>query len=130
MRTYATASLYLKVRKLLINMQLLNFSMISLLILEVSWRNPFQKLLHPFDTFFKSPASSSLSLHYTHPQEVYKGISNLENKSSAGVDCIPVSIMKVAATYISESIAKIINASLRAGIFSDSLKVSQNLSNL
>ena len=67
----------------------------------------------------------SFSLYLCDPHEIFQIISKLPNKNSSGFDSIPMHIMKIAASYISEPISEIINKSFSSGIFPDVLKIAK-----
>lgn len=68
---------------------------------------------------------SSFFFHPTTPNEVSKIILNLKNKSSTGVDEIPVKLLKYANEAISIPFAHFINLSLELGQFPDELKIGK-----
>jgi hypothetical protein len=64
-------------------------------------------------------------LYPTCAAEVIEIVSNFKNKWSAGVDSIPINIVKASIVYIAEPISKIINSSFTTGIFPDRLKIAK-----
>src|ERR1700721_1741821 len=57
--------------------------------------------------------------------EVVSIVSDLQSKVSAGVYCIPTSIMKSSIIYIAEPISKIVNQSFQKGTCPDKLKIAK-----
>jgi len=57
--------------------------------------------------------------------EIMSVVSSLQNKSSAGYDSIPADIMKSYILHIAEPMAKLINCSIRTGIFPDKFKIAK-----
>lgn len=78
-----------------------------------------------FSEYMHSQSLDSFSLYLTDANEIIQIVSNFQNKSSAGVDAIPINIMKESICYIAEPISNIINSSLITGIFPDSLKIGK-----
>jgi len=67
----------------------------------------------------------TLFLLSTDRWEVYGILSNLPNKFSAGLDKIPVLILKRAAEFVCEPLTNIINECLFTGVFPLSLKMAK-----
>ena len=57
--------------------------------------------------------------------EIIKIVSSLENKSSSGIDEIPIKIMKSTIFSIAGPLTAIINCSLQTGCFPDALKIAK-----
>ena len=72
--------------------------------------------------FLPSSNQNSILLHETDKTEVSQIIKKLQNKYSAGLDGIPINIIKFASNFVSEPLSKIINCSLINGIFPQNLK--------
>ena len=66
-----------------------------------------------------------MSLYSTDEYEIIKIVSQFKNKCSCGYDEIPVHIMKSTITSIAGPICKIINSSIKNGIFPDLLKIAK-----
>ena len=64
-------------------------------------------------------------LFETNAEEVAKIITNLENKKSTGHDDITVKFIKISSIYISELLARVINISIKTGIYPDQLKIAK-----
>jgi len=52
-------------------------------------------------------------------------VSNFDDKSSFGVDGIPVNILKRSIVYISEPLSVIVYCSIQTGVFPDELKIAR-----
>ena len=70
-------------------------------------------------------ANQSMFLFETNAEEVAKIITNLENKKSTGHDDITVKFIKISSIYISELLARVINISIKTGIYPDQLKIAK-----
>lgn len=64
----------------------------------------------------------SLFMHPVDDREIFRIIMNLPNKFSAGVDEIPIFLLKHVAEFISTPLSIIINECLIEGIFPEELK--------
>jgi endonuclease/exonuclease/phosphatase (EEP) superfamily protein YafD len=64
-------------------------------------------------------------LNDTTENEVLNIINGLKNTTSTGIDGIPTAIMKTCKENIAPVLTKIINQSMREGVFPDSLKISK-----
>ena len=73
------------------------------------------------DYITNSPPSS-LALFPTTPYEIVSVASSLSNKTSAGIDEIPLNILKSSIIYISVPLSHLINSSIATGIFPKALK--------
>lgn len=73
----------------------------------------------PVSDLFQHP---TIFLDPIDEREVFRLLMSLPNKFSAGLDEIPVKILKHVAHFISEPLADIINESFTTGTFPDSLK--------
>ena len=78
-----------------------------------------------FSDYLKTPNLSSFVLLPVDAAEVVSIVSDLQSKWSAGVDCIPTSIMKSSIIYIAEPISKIVNQSFQKGTCPDKLKIAK-----
>jgi hypothetical protein len=78
-----------------------------------------------YSDYLKSPIVDSFVLYDTNSVEVINIVSDFKNKWSAGVDTIPVNIVKASIINIAEPIACLINKSFHSGIFPDNLKVAK-----
>ena len=67
----------------------------------------------------------SFVLFPTDSTEVMNIVNCLKNKSSSGVDDIPVTILKSSIFHIAKPLAAIINCSLSTGVFPDTLKIAR-----
>ena len=80
-----------------------------------------------FSKYMGQRANQSMFLFETDAEEVAKIINNLENKKSTGHDDITVKFIKISSTYISELLARVINISIKTGIYPDQLKIAKIL---
>ena len=78
-----------------------------------------------FSSYLSGSFLNSFAFNYTNVYEVLNIVSCLKYKTSAGFDCIPVSIMKASISCIVEPLVNIINSSFRCGIFPDQLKIAK-----
>ena len=78
-----------------------------------------------FSHYMNVQSSNSFSLFLTNADEIVQIVSSFQNKNSAGIDGIPISIMKESIHYIAEPISNIINSSFRSGVFPDCLKIGK-----
>ena len=78
-----------------------------------------------FSDYFKKSYINSFALYPADPIEIVNIVSCLKNKSSFGVDDIPVTILKSSIFYIAEPLAEIVNCSLSTGNFPDTLKIAR-----
>jgi hypothetical protein len=70
-------------------------------------------------------ALHSLFLYPTDQHEIIKIINSFENKFSAGLDGVPMPVLKVAAPFIATPLSDIINSSFTSGLFPTALKFSR-----
>ena len=70
-----------------------------------------------FGSYLNSSTLGSFVLHDTTANEIINIVNEFENKHSASVDDIPVSIMKASIAYVAEPISRIINSTFHYGIF-------------
>ena len=78
-----------------------------------------------FSAFLNASTCNSFSFFPTDADEVIRIVSELKNKWSAGVDNIPVNIMKTSILHIAEPISRLINSSFSNGIFPNCLKIAK-----
>ena len=78
-----------------------------------------------FSDYLKKSYVNSFVLYPTDPIEIVNIVSCLKNKSSSGVDDIPVTILKSSILYIAKPLAEIVNCSLKTGNFPDTLKIAR-----
>ena len=78
-----------------------------------------------FLKYMGQSANQSMFLFETNAEEVAKIITNLENKKSTGHDDITVKFIKISSIYISELLARVINISIKTGIYPDQLKIAK-----
>lgn len=78
-----------------------------------------------FSYYLKPGQPGSFSLFPTDASEIIQIVSDLQNKSSAGFDDIPVNIMKASISCIAEPISQIINSTFENGTFPDDLKIAK-----
>lgn len=72
-----------------------------------------------------SMPSISFSFSEVTEKEVEKAVLSFENKLSAGIDEIPISIVKQSITFIKKPLTHLINSSLISGYFPPKLKISK-----
>ena len=78
-----------------------------------------------FSSYLSNSPMNSLSLFLTDSHEVINVVNCLNNKTSYGVDDIPVIIVKKCISAIANPMAALINCSFRTGRFPDSLKIAK-----
>src|ERR1043165_1074748 len=80
-----------------------------------------------FSTFLDGKLSplNSFVLYPIDASEIVKIVNEFQDKSSYGIDCIPVSIIKDCIALIAEPLSALINCSFRAGCVPDSLKIAK-----
>jgi len=69
--------------------------------------------------------ADSFAFHFSDPNEIIDIVGQLADKSSFGVDNIPVSLNKQCITDIAEPLSFIINCSFRTGCFPSELKIAK-----
>lgn len=67
----------------------------------------------------------TIFLNPVNSQEIFNILMNLPNKHSAGLDDIPVFLLKRIASFICTPLAALINVSFSSGVFPSALKVAK-----
>jgi len=75
-----------------------------------------------FTDFLPPSSQNSMALHLTDKYEVLNIINGLKNKTSFGLDEIPINIIKFAKDFIAQPLSDLINCSFNTGIFPNNLK--------
>src|ERR1043165_2096884 len=78
-----------------------------------------------FSSYLNNSNMDSFALFLTDATEVIEIVYNLKDKSSYGVDGIPVNIMKKCITQIAEPLSFIIKCSFRTGCIPNQLKIAK-----
>ena len=78
-----------------------------------------------FTSYLRESYVNSFSLYLTDACEIRAIVDKFDNKSSFGVDNIPVSVMKSVIDVIAEPISALVNCSFSTGVVPDPLKIAK-----
>ena len=78
-----------------------------------------------FSKYLKNPKVNSCAFYPTDAMEIIQIVSNFKNKTSYGIDEIPVHIVKSCIPGIAAPLSSIINCSLQTGHFPSPLKIAK-----
>lgn len=87
---------------------------------------PHQNTLNlPTNCKVKTPAINSMFLEPVTEREVYRMIRNLPNKSSCGIDDIPLTLIKACIEELTPPLTYLINQSFKESTFPEVLKIAK-----
>lgn len=78
-----------------------------------------------FTEFMPPSQMNSFALYYTDIEEIVSIVNKFGNKSSFGVDNVPIDVMKSCIACIAKPLCALVNCSFRTGIFPDPLKIAK-----